>query len=92
MLIKKIIALMGLAGIIIAFSGCSEAPSKVDANYGESVRQAQTSQILYPDAGENLEPCEGLDGQAAAIVMDEYRKGFTKEEKKKSIISTILGE
>jgi uncharacterized protein YceK len=91
MLIKKIIALMGLVGIIIAFSGCSEAPSKVDANYGESVRQAKTSQILNPDAGENLKPCEGLDGKAAKTVMDEYREGFTKEEKKKSIIS-ILGD
>ncbi len=91
MLIKKIIALMGLVGIVIAFSGCSEASSRLEANYGESVRQAKTSQILNPDAGKNLEPCEGLDGQAAAIVMDEYRKGFRKEEKKKSIIS-ILGE
>ncbi|MEA3386100.1 MAG: hypothetical protein U9Q89_06585 [Thermodesulfobacteriota bacterium] len=91
MLIKKIIALMGLVGIIIAFSGCSETPSRVDANYGESVRQAKTSQILYPDAGENLDPCEGLDGQAAATVMHEYREGFKKEEEKKSIIS-ILGE
>lgn len=90
-MLKKIIALMGLVGIVIAFSGCSEASSRLEANYGESVRQAQTSQILNPDAGKNLEPCEGLDGQAAAIVMDEYRKGFTEEEKKKSIIS-ILGE
>jgi hypothetical protein len=32
-----------------------------------------------------------LDGQAAAIVMDGYRKGFTEEEKKKAIIS-IIGE
>ena len=90
-MLKKIIALMGLLGIIIAFSGCSEAPSKVGANYGESVRQAKASQILNPDAGEDLKPCEGLDGKAAETVMDMYREGFTKEEKKKSIIS-ILGE
>ncbi len=90
-MLKKPIALMGLVGIVIAFSGCSKAPSRVDADYGESVRQAKTSQILYPDADKNLEPCEGLDGQAAAIVMDEYRKGFKKEEKKQAIIS-IVGE
>ncbi|MEA1867392.1 MAG: hypothetical protein U9N19_04730 [Thermodesulfobacteriota bacterium] len=90
-MLKKIIALIGLVGIIIVFSGCSEAPSSVDADYGESVRQANTSQILDPDAGKNLEHCKGLDGQAAATVMHEYREGFKKEEKKKSIIS-ILGE
>ena len=90
-MLKKIIALMGLLGIIIAFSGCSEAPSRVDANYGESVRQAKVSQILNPDAGEDLKPCEGLDGQAAAMVMKQYRKGFEEEEKKKSIMK-ILGE
>ena len=90
-MLKKPIALMGLVGIVIVFSGCSKAPSRLEANYGESVRQAKTSQILYPDADKNLEPCEGLDGQAAAIVMDEYRKGFKKEEKKQAIIS-IVGE
>ena len=91
MLIKKPIALMGLVGIVIVFSGCSKAPSRLEASYGESVRQAKTSQILDPYADKNLELCEGLDGQAAAIVMDEYRKGFKKEEKKQAIIS-IVGE
>lgn len=90
-MLKKIIALMGLVGIIIAFSGCSKAPSRVDANFGESVRQAKSSQILDPDAGKDLEPCEGLDGQAAKTVMDKYREGFKKKEKEKAIISIVGG-
>jgi len=88
-MLKKSIAFMGLAGIIICMSGCSGTPSRLEAHYGESFRQAKSNQILDPDACKNLEPQEGLDGQAAEKVIDRYRKTFEEKEKVRPIIGII---
>ncbi|MFV9645748.1 MAG: hypothetical protein ACNYWU_08005 [Desulfobacterales bacterium] len=88
-MLKTSIALIGLVGIIICMSGCAGAPSRSEAHYGESFRQAKYNQILDPGACKNLEPQEGLDGQAAGKVMDTYRKTFEEKEEARPIIAII---
>jgi|LGVC01.1.fsa_nt_gb uncharacterized protein YceK len=89
-MLKKSIALIGLVGIIIGMSGCAGTPSRSEAHYGKSFRQAKSNQILDPVAGKNLEPQEGLDGQAAEKVMDKYRKTFEEKEKVRPITIGIM--
>ncbi len=77
---SRSIIFMGLVGMIIAnLLGCAVTPSRLEAHYGESFRQAISNQILDPEAYKNLEPTQGLDGQAAEIVMDRYRETFKEK-------------
>jgi hypothetical protein len=55
--------------------------SRLELDYGTSYRLAVYGQILNPDAGKNTEPVTGLDGQAAEVIMNKYRKSFEKPKK-----------
>ena len=55
--------------------------SRLELDYGTSYRLAVYGQILNPDAEKNTEPVTGLDGQAAEIIIDKYRKSFEKPKK-----------
>lgn len=56
-------------------SGCTR-PTTLGANTGIAYNMAKENQTLDPLAAEKLEPVVGLDGDAAAIEMDTYRKTF----------------
>ena len=60
---------------IFLISACA-GPTRLDKNYGRSVKQARINQILDPEAERNLEPVTGLDGKAAQIGIEKYRRGF----------------
>lgn len=62
----------------IAMAGCT-GPSMLDQNWGRSVETARFNQTLNPQAGENLEPVTGLDGQGAENAMETYRQSFKVE-------------
>ncbi|MBE9582560.1 MAG: hypothetical protein IMF18_13225 [Proteobacteria bacterium] len=51
----------------------------LDRNWGTSLEATKQSQILNPEAGKNLDPVVGLDGQVAEASMEKYR-GITKVE------------
>ena len=68
--------------VIFAFGLAGCAATRVERDFGNSLRQAKSNQILNKDTGKNLEPVTGLDGQSASVIMEEYRKGFTTEGKK----------
>jgi hypothetical protein len=70
-----------LIGLITIFliSTTWAGPSRLEMDYGTSYKLAKFNQILNPDAGKNLEPVTGIDGQAANAAIGQYRKGF--EEK-----------
>lgn len=53
-------------------------PTHLSSNYGEALRAARDNQILNPNAPENLDPVEGLDGTAGAKSMKRYQKFFDK--------------
>lgn len=65
--------------------GCGTGPFQkgtlLDDNWGRSYETARSQQILNPDAGKNLEPVEGLDGDAALRSLEHYRKSFEQTEK-----------
>jgi hypothetical protein len=77
------IKIIGLIAALSVSSGCGTLPQRetllLDRNWGTSFETAKQSQILNPEAGKNLDPVVGLDGQAAEASMMKYR-GITKVE------------
>jgi len=61
----------------------------LNMNYGNSFESATNNQILNPDAGKNLDPVVGLDGQAAGYTVDRYKKSFEKEQELKTSAGTF---
>ena len=73
---KLFLSLIGAITLFaLAGSGCTR-PTTLGANTGIAYSLAKQNQTLDPLAGENTEPVVGLDGGAAAIEMNTYRKGF----------------
>ncbi len=72
---NSVSCLLSILCVLILISACA-GPSRVEENYGTSVKVALFHQMLNPDAEKNLEPVVGMDGKAAQIGMDRYRKGF----------------
>jgi len=71
------IKIIGLIVALSVFSGCRTLPQRetmLDRHWGTSLEAAKQSQILNPEAGKNLDPVVGLDGQAAMVSMEKYRK------------------
>ena len=75
---KRCLILIGLIAFLSSFSGCGK--TMLERNWGRSFESAKQNQILDPDAGKNLDPVIGLDGQAAEANMEMYRKDFKKEQ------------
>jgi hypothetical protein len=46
--------------------------------FGEAFRSARDSQILYPGNCSNVEPVEGMDGQAAETAYGKYLDSFNQ--------------
>lgn len=53
-------------------------PIHLSSNFGESFRAARDNQILNPDASDNLELVEGLDGNAGVLAIQRYQSFFKK--------------
>ena len=88
-MLTRCLTLIGLIAALLIFSGCGTKETMLDKNWGSSFESAKQSQILNPEAGKNLEPVVGLDGQAAENNMEKYRQGFTKEKSNDLDNSTI---
>lgn len=70
---------IGLISILVLIAGgCAAVPGRLEMDYGNSFRLAKAGQILNPEAGKNLEPVMGFDGQAAQIAIEKYREDFKK--------------
>ena len=84
---------LSLIGAITLFaltgSGCTR-PTTLGANTGVAYNLAKQNQTLDPIASENTEPVVGLDGGAAFIEMNTYRKGFENPDAafQNSVVST----
>lgn len=70
-------------------SGCTR-PTTLGANTGIAYNVAKQNQTLDPSASDKLDPVVGLDGRAAAIEMDTYRKTFESPDAgfDKSVVTT----
>ena len=53
-------------------------PIHLSTNYGESLRSARFNQILNPDASDNLETVEGLNGTAGILEIQRFNSFFKK--------------
>lgn len=78
----RCLIVIGLIAALSVFSGCG-GTTKLDKNWGKSFESAKSNQILNPEAGQNLDPVVGLDGQAAESGLGTYRKGFEPKKGKK---------
>jgi hypothetical protein len=76
--------------IFLAFTwSCGITPyhrdSTVNKNWGRSFESAKYNQILNPEAGTNLEPVTGLDGDPSDYNVNKYKESFKKTEQKEVI-------
>ncbi len=78
----RCLIIIGLIAALLIFSGCEA--TLLDKNWGKSFESAKSDQILNPEAGQNLNPVVGLDGQAAERTLETYRKGFEQKESEKA--------
>ena len=63
---------------LLLFAGCTH--STLEENWGSSYEAAKVNQIANPEASENLDPVDGLDGQLAEHNMESYRQGSKGEK------------
>lgn len=71
------VGLLVLGGLL-AGAGC--APTQLGENYGTAYYTMLESQILDPTVGRTQDPVVGLDGKAAMIAIEEYRKTFEQRD------------
>jgi hypothetical protein len=74
---KRSFFLIGFAALFFIAVGCA-GPSRLEMDFGNSANLAKSNQMLNPEAGQNIEPVSGLDGEAAQATLEKYRKDFEK--------------
>jgi hypothetical protein len=72
---RMILVVLGI--VIMMVAGCA-GPSRLEADYGNSVSLAKSNQTLDPAAQRNLAPVYGLDGRAAMGAIERYETSFEK--------------
>ena len=66
---------------VVSVTGCTARPTTLGPDYGLAYTMAKDAQTLNPDAGNNLDPVQGLEDSAAAKhTMERYRSSFEKPE------------
>jgi len=74
---KRMAIVVGALTGLALFGGCADTrQTRLGTDYGTSHRLAIFNQVLNPEAERNLEPVEGLDGEAAMKNLDKYRQTF----------------
>jgi len=77
--------LVVLMVFLTTFSACAgtqsaQRNSLLNSNWGRSFETQRYNQILNPEAGKDLAPVTGLDGQVAEKNMERYRGGGTNKK------------
>ena len=82
--------LIGVTSLFALVGGGCTRPTTLGANTGIAHNLAKQNQTLDPLAAEKLDPVVGLDGGAAAIEMDTYRKTFENPDAsfQKSVVTS----
>jgi hypothetical protein len=80
---------IGLIAALSICSGCAGTPV-LDRYWGDSLEAAKSNQVLNPEAGTNLEPVTGLDGQVAAeLVVPNYKRLFTEQARPRPLVEEL---
>jgi hypothetical protein len=89
---KKLFVLTALVTVLSITASCAQMQrSRLEQDYGTSAKLAKFNQILNPDADKNMEPVEGLSGNAAQENMKKYEKNFEKPAKEPVYTFSIGG-
>jgi hypothetical protein len=85
-----LITFMSISLIVLSCSGTTPAheQSLLERNWGRSLESMRYMQMVDPEAGKNLTPVKGLDGNASEHNVNKYQKSFKETEQKES--TTIL--
>lgn len=78
---------------LFLFTGCSkdfQSETLLDRNWGKSFETAKQNQILNPEAGKNLAPVVGMDGQSEEKIIEKHEQSFEREPPKE-IYNVNLG-
>ena len=70
--------------LALTLSGCAGTPV-LDSQFGDSVRQANAQQTLFPNAGRNTAPVLGIDGRAADGAYESYQKSYKTPEPQQNV-------
>lgn len=77
--------------LVVGLSGCAATSPNWDARFGQAVRMTTAQQIIDPEASDNPDPVEGIDGKAAQGAMGEYSKSFTQPEPQTGVFTIGVG-
>jgi len=78
---KRLAIAVGILAGAALLGGCSDTrQTRLEGDFGTSHRLAAFNQTLNAEAEKNLQPVEGLDGQAATKNMNKYRESFGREK------------
>jgi hypothetical protein len=85
-----LIGIMSIMSVVLSCSGTTPANEQtlLERNWGRSFESMRYMQMVDPEAGKNLDPVLGLDGNASHNNVDKYQKSFKETEQKES--TTIL--
>jgi hypothetical protein len=86
---RMVFACLGIGVMMLA--GCTLGPTRLEADYGNSMSLATSSQILDAAAQQNLAPVYGFDGKAAEATIDRYRSTFEKAAPPPTFVIPIGG-
>ena len=93
MLKGNMILIVALAMFSVSLWGCAgnipeaQRTDYLNMNFGKSLETAKNNQILNPDAGKNLEPVVGLNGEAAEQGVDKYKESFKEQKMERDVDS-----
>ena len=87
-MLNRCLTLTGLIVALVMFPSCGGKPlvqkdTMLERNWGRSYESAKYNQMLNPEAGKNLEPVVGTDGQTAESIIEKHRKGESKKQQSK---------
>ena len=70
------LSLIGLSALLLA--GCASETTSLDRHLGESLRQAQRQQTVYPAGSWPAERPHSSDGVASVHAIERYQQSFAK--------------
>lgn len=69
--------------------GCTTATGPLTQTFGTAHTTTKMNQRLNPEASVNLEPVEGLSGEAAKRAIEKYYETFEREERRDTFILPV---
>ena len=86
-----------LTGIVMAIAlstGCASGPTRVEEDYGNSVRAMQQAQVLDPVAAATVDttPITSTDGQRMEAVLQTYRESVGSPTETSKTIDFEIGD